>query len=432
MHTALFSWALARAMDGDFVVRIEDTDQARNTSESTRLILDALAWLGIDWDEGPDVSGDFAPYVQSRRLPSHKKVIEELVDRGNAYYGNDREHAASSVGNPLRLRMPHQGQTILNDAIRGAISFDNQNYSDPVIVRSDGRPLYHLAAVIDDHDMEITHVVRAEEWIASSPIHIQLYRAMGWDEPVWIHLPLILNKQGQKLKKRDPEGGYLVADFQAAGYLSEAVFNYLLLLGWAPDQAQEIVTRHDVRQQLRIERLSASPAIFDWDKLNWMNRQYIRKLSDAALTERLRPFLEESYDTIPVNDEWLIRLTTVIRDRLTRLDEVEDLLAWAFSDDFEYTAGGRAALASDSARPVLARLAAQLAPIVLLDEQTAYHIVQALRASFEHRHGWAAQKILQPVRAALIGHTSGPAVHEIMSIIGKEHTLQRLATALRQ
>jgi nondiscriminating glutamyl-tRNA synthetase len=274
-------------------------------------------------------------------------------------------------------------------------------------------------------------VVRGDEWIASAPIHIQLYRAMGWPEPVWIHLPLILNKQGQKLKKRDPEGGYLVTDFQEAGYLPQALFNYLLLLGWAPDNAKEIVDKWQVRQQFRIERLSASPAVFDWDKLNWVNRQYIDRLSHGKLAEMVWPYLEESYGPMPSSEAWLIRLTAVIRDNLVKLGDAVELAQWAFVDEIEISEDGRQALDSQAARPVLVHLVAEIAAVVLLDEQTADGILQNLRANFKESHGWEARQVYHPIRAALTGHTSGPPLSEIMGLLGKERTLQRIAAVLR-
>ena len=286
LHTALFSWALSRAMNGDFILRIEDTDPARNTPESAQLMMDALTWLGIDWDEGPDMGGDYGPYTQSERSASHELAIEQLLDTHHAYYGDDPEHPAAAKGHPLRLRMPHNGQSVVNDAIRGEIRIDNATLHDPVLVRSNGRSLYHLASMTDDHNTGITHVVRGEEWISTTPYHIQLYKAMGWEEPVWIHLPLILNQRGQKLKKRDPEGGYLITDFQDAGYLPKALFNYLLLLGWAPDNGQEMMDKWQVRKQFRLERLSASNATFDWDKLNWMNQQYMSKIRGNTAVSR--------------------------------------------------------------------------------------------------------------------------------------------------
>ncbi len=431
LHTALFSWALARAMDGDFILRIEDTDPARNTPQSAQLMMDALTWLGIDWDEGPDIGGEYGPYTQSERSVSHTQAFQQLLDTNHAYYGDDPEHPASPDNAPLRLRMPRAGESIVRDAIRGEIRIDNTTLSDPVLVRSNGRSLYHLASMTDDHNMGITHVVRGEEWISTTPYHIHLYKAMGWDEPVWIHLPLILNQRGQKLKKRDPEGGYLITDFQEAGYLPQALFNYLLLLGWAPDNAQEILDKWQVRQQFRLERLSAANATFDWDKLNWVNQQYLNKMSNRELAEAIRPFLEDAYDHIPTASGWLERLTGSIRSNLIKLEDAIDLAEWALSDDFEMHTDGHAALIAQAAHPVLIRMVAELASIVLLDQQTAHSILNKLRTDFKAMHGWDAPQILHPIRAALTGSTSGPPLPEIMSIIGKERSLQRLANALR-
>ncbi len=431
MHTAVFCWALSRALKGDFIIRLEETDAERSTPKATQLIFDALNWLGLDWDEGPDIGGEFGPYVQSERRPFHQRAIEKLVDEGHAYYGDDPDNPTSTNGNPLHLRMPKTGETILHDALRGEIRFENGRLPDPILLRSNGDPLYHLATVTDDHDMGITHVVRGEDWIPSAPIHIQLYRAMGWDEPVWVHLPLILNRNGQKLKKRDPEGGYLIRDFQAAGYLPAALFNYLLLLGWTPDNGQKIVDKWDVRQQFRIERLSASPSTFDWDKLNWMNRQYMQQHSNEKLAELIRPFLEEMYDELPMQNEWLMRVTAVIRDELNKLEDAVDAAEWAFADNFEVAPNAQETLQNQSARPVLSRLVAELAQVVLLDEATAQSILQGLSHSFEENKGWLPPAISHPIRAALTGQTSGPPLAEIMAILGKNRTLQRIANALR-
>jgi nondiscriminating glutamyl-tRNA synthetase len=327
--------------------------------------------------------------------------------------------------------MPREGQTILHDAIRGEIAFDNARLEDPVVVRSDGRPLYHLASMVDDYHMGITHVVRGDEWISSAPTHIQLDKAMGWSEPVWIHLPLILNKQGQKLKKRDPEGGYQINDFQAVGYLPEAVFNTMLLLGWSPDGEQEIIDKWQMRQQFRIERLSASPSVFDWDKLNWVNRQYIEKLSDKDLAERVQPFLEEAYDTLPNAGDWLVRLTAVLRPALTTLEDIIEQAEWAFDDAFELSPNAQHALAAESAHPVLAHLLAEVANVVILDGQTAHSILNGLRASFKESHGWRAPQVLHPIRAALTGHIAGPPLAEIMALIGKGRVMQRVAMVLK-
>jgi glutamyl/glutaminyl-tRNA synthetase len=279
--------------------------------------------------------------------------------------------------------------------------------------------------------MEITHVVRGDEWIATAPIHVQLYQAMGWTEPLWIHLPLILNKRGEKLKKRDPEGGYQINDFQTAGYLPQAVFNYMLLLGWSPDGEQEIIDKWQMRQQFRLERLSASPSVFDWDKLNWVNRQYIEKLSDRDLAEHIRPFLEEAYDTIPTAGDWLVRLTAVLRPSLTKLEDAIEQADWAFDDAFDLTQAAQQALTAASTHPVLARLLAEIVTVVILDEHTAHSILAGLRASFKATHGWSAKDVFQPIRAALTGRTGGPPLAEIMALIGKGQVMTRIGEVLR-
>jgi glutamyl-tRNA synthetase len=430
LHTALFSWALSRALRGDFVLRIEDTDPARRDPHATREMMAALEWLGIDWDEGPDLGGPYEPYRQSERIRRHREVAARLFEAGHAYYGDDPDGdlgAADSV--PLRLRLPRQGTIAVEDGLRGRISFDAGALSDPALLRGDGTPLYHLAAMVDDHDMAITHVVRGEEWLPSAPANAYLYRVLGWEEPVWIHLPLILNRQRQKLAKRDPEGGYLLRDFQDAGYLPEALFNYLLLLGWSPDGEQEIVDKWTVRRQFRLERLSRSPAIFDWDKLNWVNRHYINELSDGALAEQTRPYLEEKYKSVPGGPRWLEALVALVRPELDRLADVTGAVSWAFEDDFEYTDSAVTALAHPAAGPALVRLVALVAQrAVLLDRPTAEHLLERLREDLSE---YRPAQIFQPIRAALMGDVDGPPLPDLMPILGPQRVMSRLARAIK-
>ena len=429
LHTALFSWALARAMDGDFILRIDDTDRERNQEQAIEQMIDALRWLGLEWDEGPDEGGEFGPYRQSERTALYEAAAQKLLESGAAYYG-DEQGPLEEPNQPLRLSMPKTGQTILQDAIRGEIVFDNATLKNPVIVRSDGSALYHLASAVDDHEMQITHALRGDDWISSAPIQIRLYEALGWQQPVWIHVPLILNRHGQKLSKRDPEGGYLLRDFQQAGYLPRAMFNYLLLLGWSPEGEQELLSKWDVRQQLKIERLSPSAAQFDWDKLNWMNQQYIKKLSDEKLAGLLREFLEDAYGSLPMSDEWPIQLTRAIRDELVRLEDVVDSAEWAFDPPPENNEAAAHALAQPAAAPVLTRLIAELATLVLLDDEMANAILQALVKRFKAEMGLKAPEIYHPIRAALTGMVSGPPLPAIMGILGKQRCLQRIAAVL--
>jgi glutamyl-tRNA synthetase len=418
-------------MAGDFVVRIEDTDNERNVAESVGPMLEALRWLGLDWDEGPDIGGEYGPYIQSERLGRHREVAAQLVEAGRAYYGDDPEGLLPpSEGQPLRLRLTRPGQTIVHDALRGPILFDNNSLEDKILVRSDGRPLYHLAAIVDDHDMAISHVVRGDEFIASAAYHVQLYQALGWAEPVWVHLPLILNKRGEKLKKRDPEGSYLVGDLQAAGYLPEALFNYLLLLGWSPEGSEELIGRGEIRRRFGLDRLGKSPAIFDWERLKWLNRRYLQGKDDQSLAGLIRPYLEESYGPMG-NDAWLVRLTATIRDSLATLGDSVEAAAWAFDDGYELDEKGEVALRGEAAGPVLAQLILAVSQVVILDTATADSILRNLREQFKERFGWGTATIYQPIRAALAGRISGPPLQEMMAILGQARSVNRLAAALR-
>jgi len=253
---------------------------------------------------------------------------------------------------------------------------------------------------------------------------------LGWQQPVWIHVPLILNRRGQKLSKRDPEGGYLLRDFQQAGYLPQAMFNYLLLLGWSPEGEQEILSKWDVRQQLKIERLSPSAAQFDWDKLKWMNQQYIKKLSDEKLAGLLQEFLEDAYGMLPMSDGWLLQLTGAVRDELVKLEDVVDSAEWAFDPAPDANEVALAALAHPSAPAILTRLIAELATLVLVDEASASAILKAILTQFKAENGLKTPEIYHPIRAALTGLVSGPPLPAIMGILGKQRCMQRLASAL--
>ncbi len=423
VRLALFSWALARAMGGDFILRIEDGDAAP--------MLAALTWLTLDWDEGPDVGGEYGPYVQAQRLARHRQVVEQLVAQGHAYFEGDPVQPASAAGNCVRLRMPDVGETVGEDALSGPVVFAQEGVADPVLMDANGRSHPHLATITDDHDMGITHVVRSEAEIARAPIYAQLYHALGWPQPIWIHLPPLLSQDGQALTQRDLEKGYRISDFQDAGYLPQAVWNYLLLLGWTPDGEAEIVDKWTVRKQLRLERLAASPTIFDWDKLNWVNRQYLQRLSDEQVAEGIRPFLENTYDFLPGDPKWLIALAHAVRDGLnTNADAVEQA-AWAFDDGYELSEGGAITLSTPPTKPILIRLIAELSAIVLLDEPTAQSILAGVHRSFQVAHDWSAGEIDLPIYAALTGQTGGPPLSTVMSLLGKQRALQRLADGLK-
>ena len=321
IRTALFNWLLARATGGSFMVRIEDTDQARKVEGAVDEILAALRWLGVQWDEGPDVGGSYAPYYQSQRLGRYHAAARMLVAAGKAYpcyctperlrqmrdeqtrskrnIGYDRscrsltpEQRAhmENGGAPsvVRFAMPEDGTTSLDDIVRGRVSFENALVDDFVLLKSDGFPTYHLANVVDDHEMEISHVLRAEEWLSSAPRHMRLYEAFGWKPPLFAHLPIILAPDRSKLSKR--HGATAVTEYREMGYLPQAMVNFLALLGWSLDDRTEVFSAAELIGAFSLERVSRSPAVFDADKLTWLNGHYIRNLSHSELAHALLDF----------------------------------------------------------------------------------------------------------------------------------------------
>ena len=310
IRTALFDWLLARRFGGQFIVRIEDTDQSRAVEGTEQLILDALTWLGLDWDEGPDVGGPFGPYRQSERLPLYVEAANRLLDEGKAYRcvctserldalrksqqkaklppGYDRR--CRELGLPdnqphvVRLAMPLEGDTVVSDYLRGDVSFQNSLLDDHVLLKRDGFPTYHLASVVDDHHMQITHVIRGDEWLSSAPRHVQTYAALGWDEPVWVHLPIIRGPDKGKLSKR--HGATSVREYADKGFLPEALLNFLALLGWSRDETTTIMSRDEIVESFDLDGLGLASAMFDIERLSEMNARYIRDLDPADF---LRP-----------------------------------------------------------------------------------------------------------------------------------------------
>jgi glutamyl-tRNA synthetase len=371
IRTVVFGWLFARGEGGQFILRIEDTDRTRYRPETIPAIMDGLLWLGLDWDEGPGleelrrsgvenvekyaVGGPYGPYIQSERLALYRQVAQEMVENGQAYRCNCSEERLERVreeqrarkqptgydrhcrdlppgavspdeAHVIRLKVPLTGQTVLHDAIRGDVSFKNETLDDQVLLKSDGFPTYHLAVVVDDHTMQITHVLRGDDWISSAPKRILIYEALGWRQPVYCHLPLVNGPDGSKLSKR--HGATSIAQFRDQGYLPEALFNFLALLGWAPGEGdeQEIFSRQELIERFDLFRVSKAPAVFSYKKLDWMNGVYIRNLSEEALLERLMPFWQGAGlvpDPCPEDLQARLRqLVPIVQERLKRLEEI--------------------------------------------------------------------------------------------------------------
>jgi len=369
VRTALFNYFFAKSQSGKFILRVEDTDRERYTDESLQDLYDTLDWLGIKWDEGPVVGGPYGPYIQSERFELYKKYAEQLVKDGKAYYcycsserlekvrqeqiasksdyqGYDRhcadltdeeraEYERQGIKPVIRLRVPREGKTTFHDVLMGDITRKNKDVSpDPILLKSDGFPTYHLANVIDDHLMGITHIMRAQEWIPSGPLHILLYQAFGWEPPVYCHLPMVMGKDGQKLSKR--HGSTSVRDFRAKGYLPEAIINYVTLVGWSLDGSTEFFSKEDLEKCFTMEGIHKAPGVFDYKKLDWFNGQYIRACGNDRLESLITPYLEnEGYVHNPPSDdekELIKKIIPPVKERMKVLSDVVPLTTFLFKD----------------------------------------------------------------------------------------------------
>jgi len=369
IRTALFNWLYARGQGGSFIVRVEDTDQERLVPGALKSILDALLWLGLDWDEGPTDDGKgskgaFGPYFQSQRLPLYHQHTERLVASGFAYrcfctsarldairraqqqqklppgydrlcrdMPEDERRRRLDAGEPsvVRFRVPLEGATTVHDIVRGEVTWENRLLDDFIILKSDTFPTYHLASVVDDHVMRISHVMRAEEWLPSTPRHLMLYRAFGWEPPRFAHLPMILGADRSKLSKR--HGATSVLEYRAQGYLPDALLNFLTLLGWSLDDKTDVISRADLVRHFSLERVTKAAAIFNAEKLTWMNGVYVRNLSPEALAERMLPFLERDLPSSvprPLDRDYLMRIIPLVQDRLKLLSESAELTGFFF------------------------------------------------------------------------------------------------------
>ncbi len=463
IRSALFNWLYARHTGGTFIVRIEDTDQARLVPGSLDAILDALRWLGLDWDEGPGSDTPHGPYVQSERLDLYREHAERLLSEGKAYYcyctperldavrkerqqarqptGYDRrcrklegaEQARKENPNPpvVRFKMPTEGTITVDDFVRGEVTFDVSLLDDFVLLKSDGYPTYHLANVVDDHLMEITHVMRAEEWLPSAPRHRLLYEAFGYEMPVLVHLPLILGPDRSKLSKR--HGAASVLEFRDMGYLPEAMFNFLALLGWSLDETSEVFSKADLVRHFTPERILANPAVFNIEKLDWFNGLYIRGMDDDALADALVPWLEDPAsglpaDALPVDRDYLASIVPLERERLKRLSEAPEMLSFFFEERLSYDASALVpkGLDADTTR---ALLEAALATAENVDDWSIAALETAYRALAEGL-GVKTGQLFGAIRVAVTGRTAAPPLFDTLAVLGKERCVSRLGAAL--
>jgi glutamyl-tRNA synthetase len=422
-RTALYNWLLARGQGGQLVLRIEDTDRERSTPENVQTIFDALEWLGIDWDEGPT--------YQSQNVERHQEVVEQLIEDGHAYrstagpdevkafkerYGNRGFRGDEEGQGAVRLHVPDEGVTVVNDVIRGESPFENALLDDLVIARADGTPVYHLAVVVDDADAAITHVVRGADHYSNTPKQMLIQQAMGAPTPIYGHLPLLHGPDGKKLAKR--HGATSVQDLRDAGYLPEAVLNYLALLGWGYDEETTFHTIEELQQRFRLERVSKSPAVFDEQKLRWMNGRYVRELDVDDLTARLEQLTGRS---------GLRGAVEIAQDKISTLAEFWPLTRFFFDGPADDPAARERVLEAPGGREALAAARTALAEVP--DPWTQQDVEGALEGVAE-RLGVKRKHVFQPLRVAVTGTTVSPGIFETVALLGRDETLARVDHAL--
>jgi glutamyl-tRNA synthetase len=418
-RTALFNWLCARRHGGAFVLRIEDTDAERSSWDMVSGIVDGLRWLGLDWDEGPDVGGPHAPYFQSQRLDKYGAAAEALVASGHAY----KDEGA------IRFNVP-DGRTSFTDLVHGPIDFDNEHIEKFVILRSDGHPTYHLSVVVDDIDMEITHVVRGDDHISNTPKQVLLYNAFGPPVPAFAHVPLILGTDKKRLSKR--HGATAVGEYERAGYLPEAMVNFLALLGWSPGGDREVMTRDELVAAFTLEGISGGNAVFNPEKLDWFNTQHIGRMPPEEMVRRVEPDLRVAglwRDDFQTADRaWLHAVIELVKPRLKKLGDVVDQVRPFLAEAVEPDPAAAAKYLADAA--LAAPLAALRERLARVDPFEPDAIEAALREVAAAK-GIKAASLIHASRVAVTGQSVSPGLFDVLALAGRDRVIKRLASAER-
>ncbi len=455
LRTALYNFLFARHHQGRFVLRIEDTDRSRYVEGAVENLLETLRWAGLDYDEGPEKDGPFGPYFQSQRKDIYHEHVQRLLDSDAAYPCFCSEETLNAMreeqqkkGLPvmydgrcrhipkdealermktephvIRLKVPHSGVTVVKDIIRGEVAFENALIDDQVLLKSDGFPTYHLANVVDDHLMKISHVIRGEEWLPSTPKHILLYRAFGWQEPQFAHLPLLLNPDRSKLSKR--QGDVAVEDYRAKGFLPQALVNFVALLGWNKGDDQEIFSLEELIEYFSLERVNKAGAVFDVHKLEWMNGHYIRSIDEDEYVRLGQEWLKKlGLDTGEAEKNKLILLA--VRPSLNKFADLAQKTAVFFKEALEYDEEAVEWLSKPESKEILKVMLEELSKMNELTVET----FKVLMKTVQKRSGQKGKNLWMPVRAAITGETHGPDLSIVLSVIGKQKVEQFLKQAL--
>lgn len=468
LRTALYNYLYAKQNEGTYLIRIEDTDQTRLVEGAIEGMIEAMTWAGVMHDEGPFIDaetkkitekGDFGPYIQSNRLDIYKKHALDLIDKGHAYYcfcskerlEEVREHQkaegltpkydghcrllsneeiqqklAAGVDHVVRLKLPENRVIEFNDLIKGTVSVNTNDIDDQVLMKTDGFPTYHMAVVVDDHYMGITHVVRGDEWLISTPKHLYTYEAFGWDPPQFVHLPVILSHTKKKLSKR--EGDVAVEDFRRRGYLPEALINYIALVGWSPEDGEEIMSMETLISKFSFDRVSKSSGVFDVDKLNWMNNHYLRQHDLDQLTDLAKPHLIKAGFTTEADFDsqfdWLKKIVDVLRERLNKLEDLSLYSTFFTRTDVELEDDEAREIASLEHISDLMKLF--LEKLEAAEAVTAEWMKNALK-EIQKETGHKGKNLFMPVRVAITGQVHGPDIAVVSEILGKETLKTRVS-----
>ena len=458
LRTALYNYLFAKKSSGRFVLRIEDTDRGRYVEGAVQNLIKTLKWAGLDFDEGPGAGGESGPYIQSERTELYRQHAEILLEKKAAYrcfctpdrleqmrreqekqkltpkydrtclrLSEDEIRENLNSGKPfvVRMKVPDDVNVSFKDIIRGDVEFHSRQIDDQVLIKSDGYPTYHLANVVDDHHMRISHVIRGEEWLSSTPKHVLLYRAFGWEMPQFAHLPLLLNPDRSKLSKR--QGDVAVEDYQQKGYLKEALINFIALLGWNPGDEREIFSLAELEKEFSLERVNKAGAVFNVEKLNWLNFQHLRSKPDGEVLAMLKEHLAKSgMDPAKFGDDYLLRVITAMRERVSFIKDYTEKSPYFFRAPNEYDPAIIKKRWKPQSAEYLSKLGEQFAKLASPQKQEYEDSLHRTAESLKVGNG----ELIHPLRLAVSGMGEGPGLFDILVILGKEETIRRIGSAI--
>lgn len=458
LRTALYNYLFARHNGGKFIVRIEDTDRTRYVPGAVENLISTLKWVGLDYDEGPEIGGTFAPYFQSKRLAIYKEQADYLLKNKKAYYcfcTTERlkqlreeqnkttkdtrydkhclhlseeeiiKNIEDGIPYVIRLKVEPGEKIFFKDIIRGDVEFSSDVIDDQILIKSDGFPTYHLANIIDDHLMEITHVIRGEEWLPSAPKHILLYEAFGWKPPVFAHLPLLLNPDRSKLSKR--QGDVAVEDYKRKGYLKESLINFIALLGWTAGDDKEIYSFDELIKSFSLERVNDSGAVFDIEKLNWLNEEHLRSKPDFEIVQILRDELKQSkYSTEKYTDEYLQNVIIAMKPRITFVKDIFEKGFYFFEDPIEYEEASVKKGWKTNSPDVMKKYSEKISLLENPSKEDYEKVLEETAAEMNVGKG----NVIHPLRLAVSGVSGGPGINDIVYIIGKVRVINRIKRVL--